>query len=166
MSVILTAGTCLYYIGLNRLSLAQTNIVFGSLPLFVTLFSFIMLKQKLHALDIVSFILGVAALIFIFNPHFLNTNSQATPAGPLYVLGGTLLLSFGFVYLKQIGQRLPYTLGLFFYVFLTTIVAPCFMYPHMASNPVQDSYDWQRLLYLLINGVLGFFFLIAIGNAI
>jgi len=139
------AGLFLYYYTLQGTVSANANFLFSSSPLFVCLFSWIFLKERLSPTEIGGVALIVFAGVLLYIPNRVSM--------PLWVwqLGtaGAVVSSIAFLSLASAAKRYSSSLIVFGFGFMTTLLSAVF--PGRAWQE-PSIVDWG---YLLATGILG-----------
>lgn len=131
-------GVCGFFYATNHMSLSDSSILQKSSPIFVTIFTAILLKQRLPKVKAVCVFIAFIGAMLVVKPKF---DSQAIPS--MVALLSAILTALSHMALTHVNKfEKPYTIVFFFSLFSTT-----FSFPFMVMNFVMPN-STQILLLL------------------
>lgn len=135
-------GVCGFFYATNHMSLSDSSILQKSSPIFVTIFTAILLRQKLPKIKAICVLISFIGAMLVVKPKF---DSQTIPA--MIALLSAILTALSHMALTYVNKfEKPYTIVFFFSLFSTTC-----SFPFMLMNFVVP--DINQALLLLGIGV-------------
>ncbi len=139
-----TAGLLCNFYAIDRLVLADANMLNKLSPFFAIIFSVILLKEKPNLVQITGVIVAFAGAVLIIKPGFANTDIIPSLAG---VLGG-MGAGIAYTYVRKLGLRGENSsLIIFFFSAFSCLVCIPFM---MVSFTPMSAKQW---IYLILAGL-------------
>ena len=135
------------YFALDKIPLADALVITFTSPFFTAVFSLIILKERIHWLDLVSGIISFLGVVLVARPSFLfGTDSKGKTTlfvkpsaskerremvyllGILYALLGGICLAIYFVLTRKINKNYSQFLPIFYPSVLGVLLTPLVMY--------------------------------------
>ncbi|MBI1182454.1 MAG: EamA family transporter [Alphaproteobacteria bacterium] len=149
-----TSMMCFFY-AVSVTPLANVASLGFTLPLFVTVYAAVLLKERLRSRRLTALAFGVAGALMIVRPGSDDMN-----VGTLIVLGGTAVWGMALMIIKVQGRTdSPLTITLWSSIMLTLLSALPAVY-------VWQTPDHGQLLWLALTGLLGTTGTLAIAQAL
>ena len=135
-----------YFVSLNFLTIASASLLISSLSIWVVVFSYLILKEKIHKITLVSLIISIAGLILVLSPQsFFIFESLVGSA--LGLLGGILA---GLVYVLSKTFKSYDKISLTFWQNL--IAAPFLVLLLFFGKPI---FNLNGIIILILLGFVG-----------
>ena len=145
-SLFLVFATVTTYYAVRYNDLINFYIIFFSTPLFVSLFSFLFLKEKLTKVGLILVFLSFGTIIFALEPNNLNLSTY------LFIPLLTALSFAGYqLFTKVISKNKEPFVALFYTGILGSIIFSIVAFFNW--TPIEDSHAW---LVLFLLGFIGF----------
>jgi drug/metabolite transporter (DMT)-like permease/transcription elongation GreA/GreB family factor len=139
-------GLFLYYFTLQGTVSANANFLFSSSPLFVCLFSVLVLREKLSRREAFGIGLIVLAGVILYIPNRASMPLWVWQTG----IAGAVVSAVAFLSLGSAAKKYSSALIVFGFGFMTTVLSA--VYPGWTWQPTTGAFDWS---YLLLTGLLG-----------
>jgi len=135
-------GTIIWYYAFTKIPLPEAFAINYSLPLFITIFAIIFLKEKLTQNVFISLLLGFFGMLLILRPHFSNGMTVVH----WYIILATCFLAIANILNKVLVNRkeTPYSI-----VFYMSFTAGVLTLPYIIKNFKPLNYN-QIILFLFL----------------
>ncbi len=144
-------GVFLFFYSIKSLNLADASALQKSSPFFVTLFSFLILKEEITKSDIFIIILAFIGVLLVIKPNF-----QLLPIPSMAALFSAIFAGMAYVLISYIGDDIDSQLIIFYFSLFSTIVSIPLM---MSTFKVPESQDIIPLILIGVGGGFGQLFL-------
>ena len=137
-----TFGILFNYYAIDHLILSDANIIFRLSTIFLILFSWIFLREKINSKQFITILTAFVGVFLIIKPEF---SVEIIP----YIIAilGAGFAALAYTTLRVLGQKEHTTIIVFFFSFFTTIV----LMPYVIIN--YEPMTWQQVIYAILAGI-------------
>lgn len=136
--------------GLHYTSAANTGWIIGTTPIFIALFSFIFLKEKLVAKEFIGIGISILGLLLLISKGNLTSLSFITGKGDLLVLGSCVTWGFYSIVNRKIVLDYSPLVSIFYvFVFMAVLTFPFTM----------NASSFNAVMHLSAQGIYAILFL-------
>ena len=163
--------TVLIFLSLDKIPIADTTFILFTSPVLTAVFSYMILKEKVHWVEIVCGFFSFLGVLIIARPTFLfgarkdkvnilfhGTEGDVKQKANIYTAGigfavmGTVFLSLYYVYTRKVGLKLSFLHTIFWPSLIGSIFSPVFLYLESSTFLVPNS-DCICIMYMVLLGV-------------
>jgi len=138
-------GIIIWYYSFTKIPLPEALSISYSLPLFITIFAIIFLKEKLTKSTFISLFLGFIGILIILRPHFNGGINFIH----WYIIFATIFFAIANIFNKILVDRKESPYAIVFYMSFTAIL---FTLPYVIKN--FEPINFHQIILFLFLGLL------------
>lgn len=146
-SILGLLGVTFHFYALSRLYLADSQMLNRTSPIFVSLFAFLFLKEKLSKLQMSTIFIALIGAVMVIKPKFDYSMLPALCAFGAAIMAGAAYTFVRFLRTKEYPETIIFYFSLFSMVGSLPFMIPTFVYP--------NSEQWLMLLGIGLTASIG-----------
>merc|ERR1711935_1138484 len=125
-----SAMVCVYQ-AYARFPMGDTSAISNSNVVWTSLIAYVVLKEKLHWLDLVAIPLTIVGILFFAQPSFIfgaNDNTEFSTLGLVFSLASAVLAASCFNIIRKIGKDVHFTVTVMYYSIMGAVITGLIVY--------------------------------------
>jgi len=140
-----------------RFPMGDTSAISNSNVVWTSLIAYVVLKEKLHWLDLVAIPLTIVGILFFAQPSFIfgaNDNTEFSTLGLVFSLASAVLAASCFNIIRKIGKDVHFTVTVMYYSIMGAVITGLIVYATTGFHlPCRSELGY--LIYIGPNGIIG-----------